>query len=224
MTEAVKPDLSFTFNEATRGAYMNVFTPQSFKKKGKEVGDPKYGVTLMMEPGYAGLKALQAKLLEAARSKWPTRDMKELKFPVTTGDRAADKAKAKGKDREFMRGHLILTARSKYPPTLAVLENGKIITLESDALKAKYKSKFYSGCFVAASVNLVPYEGEEAEDEDGNPITKDGVTAYIQSLLWVKDGARLGGSRDQSEVFKSYMGTTTAENPLAGDLDDEIPF
>jgi len=215
-----KADLSFTFNEATRGAYMNVFNAQPFKKNGKEVGDPKYGVTLMMEPGYAGLAALKAKLTEAAKSKWPTRDMKELKFPLTTGDRAADKAKAKGKDREFMRGHLVLTARSKYPPTLAVLENGKIITLESDALKAKYKSKFYSGCFVAASVNLVPYVGEE----DDNGVSKDGVTAYIQSLLWVKDGERLGGTRDQAEVFKSYMGTTTEENPLAGDLDDEIPF
>lgn len=208
-----KADLSFTFNEAIRGAYMNVFDPKPFKKNGKEVGDPKYGLTLMMEPIYAGLPALKAKLAEAAKSKWPTRAMSELTFPLTTGDKAADKAKVKGKNRDFMRGHVVLTARSKYPPILSVLENGKIITLESDALKAKYKSKFYSGCFVAASVNLVPYEGDDGED---------GVTAYLQSVLWVKDGERLGG-RDQAEVFKSYMGTTTSDNPLADD-DEEIPF
>lgn len=220
MTEVAKADLSFTFNEAVRGAYINVFDAKAFKKNGKDVGDPKFGVTFIMDPSYAGLAALKAKLTEAAKSKWPSRPVSELKFPLTSGDRAADKAKAKDKDREFMRGHLVLTARSKFPPILSVLENGRIITLDSDALKAKYKSKFYSGCYVAASVNLVPYEGEEKDDGT----TADGVTAYLQSLLWVKDGERLGGTRDQTEVFKSYMGTTTSENPLADDLGDEIPF
>lgn len=211
MTEVAKTDMSFTFNEPVRGVYLNVFDPKPFKKNGKEVGDPKFGGTLMMEPDYTGLPGLKAKIAEAARSKWPTRALSELKFPLSSGDKAAERAKAKGKNRDFMKGLIVLTARSKYPPTLSVLEGGKIITLESDALKAKYKSKFYSGCFIAASVNFVPYEADDGDD---------GVTAYLQSLLWVKDGERIGG-RDQAEVFKSYMGTTTDEDPLA---DDEIPF
>jgi len=216
MTEATKTDLSFTFNVPVRGVYLNVFDAKPFKKNGKEVGDPKFGITLMMPTDYGELPGLKAKIAEAARSKWPTRNLSELKFPLGTGDKAAEKAKAKGKNRDFMKGLLVLTARSKFPPTLSVLEGGKIITLESDALKAKYKSKFYSGCFVAASVNFVPYE---ADGDD-----PDGVTAYVQSLLWVKDGERIGG-RDQAEVFKSYMGTTTDEDPLGGDnLDDDIPF
>lgn len=211
MTEATKADLSFTFNEPVRGAYMNIFDAKAFKKNGKEVGDPKFGLTLMMEPDYSALPALKAKIAEAAKSKWPSRPMSELKFPLSSGDKAAERAIAKGKNRDFMKGKIVLTARSKYAPTLAVLEGGRIITLESDALKAKYKSKFYSGSFVAASVNFVPYEADDGDD---------GVTAYLQSLLWVKDGERIGG-RDQAEVFKAYQGTTTAENPLA---DDEIPF
>ncbi len=209
--EATKTDMSFTFSEAVRGVYLNVFDPKPFKKNGKEVGEPKFGVTLMMPSDYSLLPGLKAKIAEAARSKWPTRALSELKFPLGTGDKAAERAKLKGKNRDFMKGLLVLTARSKYPPTLSVLEGGKIITLESDVLKAKYKSKFYSGCMVGASVNFVPYDADDGDD---------GVTAYVQSLLWVKDGERIGG-RDQAEVFKSYMGTTTSENPLG---DDEIPF
>lgn len=211
MTEATKTDMSFTFNVPVRGVYLNVFDPKPFKKNGKEVGEPKFSITLMIPPDYSDLPGLKGKIAEAARSKWSTRALSELKFPLGSGDKAAEKAKARGKNRDFMKGLLVLTARSKYPPTLSVLEGGKIITLESDALKAKYKSKFYSGCFVAASVNFVPYDADDGDD---------GVTAYIQSLLWVKDGERIGG-RDQDEVFKSYMGTTTAEDPLG---DDDIPF
>lgn len=217
MTDQVKQDMSFMFNVPVRGVYLNVFEAKAFKKNGKEVGEAKFGVTLMMEPDHPELKGLKAKMGEAAKAKWPSRPLSELKFPLSSGDKAAEKAKAKGKNRDFMKGLLVLTARSKFPPVLSVLENGKIITLESDMAKAKYKAKFYSGCVVAASVNFVAYDSDDGDD---------GVTAYIQSLLWVKDGERIGG-RDQAEVFKSYQGTTTAEDPLAEDAgvaDDEIPY
>lgn len=211
-TDTAKADMSYTFNEAVRGVYMSIFEPKTFQKNGKSVGDPKFSLLLLIPKESGEINGLKSKMAEAAKAKWPTRAMSELKFPISTGEKVAEKAKVKGKNRDFALGHLVLSTRSKFPPTISVLENGKIITLDSDALKAKYKGKFYSGSFVAVSVNFVAYEGDMGED---------GITAYIQSVLWVKDGERIGGGRDQSEVFKQYMGSTTDEDPLN---DDEIPF
>lgn len=206
-----KQDLSYTFREPVRAFFLTVFEPKPFMKDGKSKGEPKFSVRLGIPNESSEVEAMKAKMAEAARAKWPSRPLAELKFPITFGEKAAEKSAAKKKDGKFYLGNVVLTARSKYPPVLSVLEGGKIVTLDSDGLKAKYKNKFYNGCYVAASVNFVAYEGEMGAD---------GVTAYIQSVLWVKDGERIGG-RDQAEVFKSYMGTTTDEDPMG---DDEIPF
>lgn len=202
---------SYTFTVPTRGLFLNVFEPKAFMKGGKPKGDPKYSALLLIpetSPDLAGVKAAMA---EAARSKWASRALNELKFPITSGAKMTEKAVAKSKDGSFYAGTVALKTSSKFPPVLSVLQEGRIITLENDALKAQWKSKFYSGCQVAASVNFVPYEGDEGDD---------GVTAYIQSLLWVADGERIGQA-DQTEVFKNYVGQKTNVDPLG---DDEIPF
>ena len=204
-------DNSYTFQSAVRAAFLTVFDPKAFMKNGKPTGELKYSATLLIPETSPELASLKAAMAEAARSKWATRSLGELKFPLTSGAKMAEKAAAKGKDGSFFSGNVVLKTSSKFPPVLSILQNGRIITLDSDALKAQWKSKFYNGCMVAVSVNFVPYDGQGDAD---------GVTAYIQSVLWVGDGERIGG-KDQAEVFKSYVGSVTNEDPIG---DDEIPF
>lgn len=186
-------------------------------KAGKASGDPKYSVNLEFQPDSADLAALKAEAVKVARAKWPGVDVKTLKFPFTSGSALADKAKDKGKDREFSRGLAVLTARSKYQPRLSTVKGGIPVDIDGDD-KSLVKKLFYSGCQVLAQVNFQAYD---AVNDDG----KDGVTAYINMVLSLNKGTRLTGGASAAEVFKGYIGTTTDEDPIGSeDPADEIPF
>lgn len=186
-------------------------------KAGKASGEPKFSVNLEFDADSADLTALKAEAVKVAKAKWPGVDLKTLKFPFTSGTQLADKAQAKGKDREFSRDKAVLTARSKFQPRLSVVKGGAAVDIDGDD-KALVKKLFYSGCQVLAQVNFQAYD---AVNDDG----KDGVTAYINMVLSLNKGTRLTGGQSAAEVFKGYIGTATDEDPTAGDgLDDEIPF
>jgi len=209
-----------TAPKGIRVPYLNVITPRQFKNK----GDPKFDATFIFPKDSPEVPLIRQRMAAAAKAKWPSRALTELKFPMEAGEKKIEKAGAKevdtaakegrapkARDLPFFKDHFVLVARSKYPPALSVLENGRIISLESDLLKAQYKAKFYNGCYVSAEINFVAYISDMGAD---------GVTAYLQSILWVRDGERIGG-RDQAEVFKDYAGSVTSEDPIG---DDEIPF
>lgn len=219
MSEAPKIDGRYTLTAPVRMPFQNLITPTPVGRKGKAKGDPKYSGTFLLEPDSADLKALKAKAAEVARARWPGRDLKELKFPFTNGDKRAEKAKNAGKDGSFFNGKVVLDARSKYEPRLAILAGKAVRDLEGAQRTVEGKAKFYNGCFVVPQVNFVAYEGQ-AEDGIGNP---DGVTAYLDAVLWVKDGARIGGA-SAAEVFKAFAGTVSGESATEGAEDDEILF
>lgn len=202
-------------------AHPALFEPKQFKKNGKPTGEPKYSGTFVLPADSEDLKAMKTLAAKVARAKWPTRNFADLKFPFASGDKLADQRKAKsGKDDgEYQRGKVVVQSRSKFAPRLAVIENGKIVDLDDDALKAKYKGKFFFGAEVLAEFNFVAYEG------GANP---DGVTAYMNLVLATGKGTRIAGGSAASEVFKGYMGSASAEDPTGGgssvELDDEIPF
>lgn len=185
---------------------------------GKPSGEPKYSVNIEFDPEHADLKAMKAKAVAVARAKWPGVDLSTLRFPFTDGSKLADKAKAKGKDREFSRGKAVLTARSKYQPRMSVIKNGAVVDLEGDAIAANGKM-FYSGSDVLAQVTFQAYDGV---GEDGKP----GVNAFIDMVLTLNRGKRLTGGASAAEVFKDYAGMVSDEDPTGGAalLDDEIPF
>lgn len=186
-------------------------------KAGKASGDPKFSVNLEFDADSADLAAMKAEAVKVARAKWPGVDVKTLKFPFTSGTVLADKAKDKGKDREFSRGKAVLTARSKYQPRLSTVKGGSAVDIDGDD-KALVKKLFYSGCQVLAQVNFQAYD---AVNDDG----KDGVTAYINMVMSLNKGTRLTGGASAAEVFKGYIGTSSAEDPTGGELmDDEIAF
>lgn len=222
-----------SLNEPTMLTFPNLMEAKAVMKNGKPTGEPKFSSNFEFEPTAADLSALKAKALEVAKAKWPGRQfgkeaakvddngnakMPTFMFPFSSGTELADKAKGKGKDREFSRGKAVLTARSKYEPRLSVIEGGKLVEKEGDARKAAARM-FYSGCLCLAQFNFVAYDGVGQ-----NP---DGVTAYLNMVCSLNKGDRLTGGASAAEVFKGYVGTTSAEDPTQGmqsALDDEIGF
>jgi hypothetical protein len=202
--------------------------PRAFGPKGKERGEPKFSAGFGLKIGNGPddpdgqlLRDLKSKAAAVARAKWPGVDFKTLAFPWELGDRRADDAKAKGKDQEFERGLVILTARSKFRPRLAGLENGKLVDYDNDdATVARIKPKFYFGTDCFAQVNLVAYD---PVGSNGKP----GVAAYLNQLVTLNRGKKLAGGQSAAETFKEYAGSVSDYDPTGGDnsgIDDDIPF
>lgn len=218
MSNDVKANGFYRFVEPTRAVFLHAVKP--YVSKDTTIA-PSYNATMLIVPGskdYLGLRAIMG---EVASAKWPGRDLSTIQFPVQLGEEKAEEAVAKKRDGSIFLGHLVFNAHTSvdYPPRLGVLENGKLIQLDTEILKAQYGSKFYHGCYIAPQVNLVAWDqkGKNAPDR---------VTAYLQMVLWIKDGTRIGGA-DMAEVFKDYMGQFTPEvdpRGMTGQRSKEVPF
>jgi hypothetical protein len=222
----------FNFTAPVFLDFPSLLEPKKFKDRaGKETGEAKYSAGLRFLPTHPDFQALKTMMAQIAKAEWPVRPLTELAWPHESGDKKADKRKMENAniqakidagtpglkllpDAEFMRGHVILTARSKYQPRLAIFRNNVPVDLEDAAIKANI-SQFYFGVEVLAQVKLQAYRGVGQ-----NP---DGVCAYLNMVLSLNRGPKIGGGAKASaaDVFKGYAGSVTQENPLA---DDEIPF
>lgn len=210
--------VEFMFTQPVRAVFIDAITPRTFDKNSK-TDKPKFGGTFVFPADSPDVANLKAAMMAAAKQKWPSRDLKELKFPLTTGakkieteKKMAAKKNAEPRSQAFFEGNtLVITARSDFEPGLAKLVNGKVIEI-SGPTRAACKD-FYNGCYVIPVFAFVPYDAKKADDPDG-------VTAYLQSLLWVKDGERIGGGSVVSK-FAAYAGTVTDQSPGS---DDEISF
>lgn len=119
----------------------------------------------------------------------------------------------------------ILSASSQYDVELARLDGGKIVDIgeEAHARAQAGKNFFYPGAYV---VPAVAFKGFRRKSLDA----KDGCTAYLQNVLYIRKGERIAGSGgpNNNEVFGSYAGYSdfdpTANAPSNGDLDDEVAF
>jgi hypothetical protein len=216
MSEATKEEGRIKLTKPERLTFPNLDEPRAVKRNGKDTGKPKFSINIEFLPDSPDLAAFKAKAVAVAKAKWPGVDLKTLKFPFTNGDTLADKAKAKGKDREFSRGRVVFTARTEYQPTLSIVKGGEVIDVNGED-KSAVKKLFYSGCAVLAEVSFSAYD---AVNEDGKP----GVNAYVNKVLSFNKGAKLTGGPSSAETFKDYIGSASDEDPTDGDLDDEIPF
>lgn len=106
----------------------------------------------------------------------------------------------------------ILTASSQFDVSLAKLEGGKIMDIadEEHARATAGKDQFYPGAYV---VPAVAFKGFRRKTLDA----KDGCTAYLQNVLFVRKGERLAGSGGaaNSDVFGGFSGYSDID-PLAG--------
>lgn len=209
-----KIDGRYTFTQKVRMPFQNLAEAKAVGKKGKAKGDPKFSGTFVFEPESADYQAVRALAAKVAHARWPGRNLNELKFCFTTGEKkierekkAAEKEGRNARTQDFFVGKIVLDARSKYQPACAAVVDGKIVQLEGKEIAAR----FYNGCYVVPKINLTAYEGQE-DDGRGNP---DGVNAYLDAVLFVQDGPKIGGT-NAAEIFKSYAGQVTDADPTGG--------
>src|ERR1700721_591390 len=204
-------DSRYSLTALVQMTFPALFQPRKFKgPNGKETGEEKYSANFLFDPKHPDLKPLKELAAKVAKAKWPGRDWKAnpIKFAFADGTKLAEKRCAQGKkDDGTTVGKVVLSARSKFPPALSGIENGKITDYEGDA-KERAKNKFYSGVLVLATFNFVAYDGVGA-----NP---DGVTAYLDMVFTRKRGERIGSARSAAEAFKGYAGSITDEDPTGG--------
>ncbi|MDE2233580.1 MAG: DUF2815 family protein [Patescibacteria group bacterium] len=205
----------YVFQERARAPFLTAVTPQKVNNK----GEPKFAATILLTPGSSDEKGIKAALLAVAKEAFPGRDFTTLKFPIESGDAAANRSAAKGKDGSFFRGHTVLKASSneENPPVLSVLEGKNIRELLGAQREAEGRKLFYNGCYVLLAVYFSAYKS----GSEGGVGEYSGVKAYLNQVLWVADGPRIGGA-SSAEIFKGYAGSITAEDPYAGA--DDTPF
>lgn len=233
-----KTDGLFTLTTPVILSHPHLFEAKPFMRKGKPAGEPKFGGSLVFDLENPDVKAIKQLAVKLAGAKWPGRDVVSeskgkvvtdeqgkqtrlaptFKFPWTLGDtlvaKRAAKLKADGKEADdkadFQAGKLVIKTASKYAPRCAVLLNGKPTDLTPETVKA-YVSQFYFGVKVLAQLNLVAYDkvGETGID---------GITVYLNMVLSLNKGEKLSAGASATEVFKDYVGTTTDEDPTAGEV------
>lgn len=218
---------TYALAEAGILTFSNLFEARIVGPKGSTSGTPKYDATIAIDPEGKDAEAIKALCVAAAKAKWPNRDIGadfksgELNMPFAAGDKLADRAKKKAehkgvkRDQEFHRGKLVITARSKHEPKLAEIAGGRLVELEG-LQRTAAKSKFYSGVFVGAEFAFVAYDGVGDDN-------KDGVTAYLNSVVTLNKGERvMGGGRDLAEVYTGFIGIESNESALEGQPDVDL--
>lgn len=141
-------------------------------------GSYKYSVRLLFPKG-ADLSALKKIAAEAAASKWGDKIPKDLHSPFR--DQGTKDIKG------YEPGAIFITARSKNKPGLINSKGQDIISPDD----------LYPGCYVMAEVAAGTY------DTDGNR----GVTFYLNHVMKVKDGERMGGDGFSSpqSAFSQFL-------------------
>lgn len=124
--------------------------------------------------------------------------------------KAREKAESKA---ELYRGFAgILKASSQFDVALAQLKNGKIadIPAEEHARAQAGKDLFYPGSFQVVNIGIKAYRRKQV---DG----KDGVTAYLNNVLFVRNGEKLfsSGGASSSQVFGGFASAYSEVDPTA---------
>lgn len=225
MAQEVKERIKFDSHEPWTGTFLNLDKPRTITQSPREV--PKFSGNFEIDKGSSEEKRVRAAIVEAARQKWPNMDVGtairegRLNVPIADGDKLADKAKQKSEDtgkqrlREWSRGKVVLTARSKdeYPPAVTLRENGQTVECETLDAVSRAKGKFlYTGVQVLFGVCLVAYD---AVGNDGKP----GVAAYLEAVESLGFGTKLIAAKARTDRFKGYVGLEKDEDPTGSGQD-----
>lgn len=213
-------------------AYPALITPRAFGPKNKPKGDPKYSATFALEDDHPDLDPIKALLSQAAKALLPGARLSDFSFPIQSGDKMIENyvasAQRAGKTQteiaalhekfSWAKGKVLIKASSKYRPQLAVVNGQQIVDLDDNTI-AVNKDKFYFGVQCLPEFNFVAGVRTQA---DG----KDYVTAYLNGVVSLNKGERIGGGGGLAERFSGYIGSATNFDPAgftAGE-DEEIPF
>lgn len=198
--------------------------------------EPKYnGVWGVSEEDYKELVKIQVTAIKGELGKFgspddyhlccmsgevaASRELKkaELKAELEASQGKHDEA-LKTRERAEARAELykqfagILKAASQFDVELSVLKDGKIVDVpkEEHARAQAGRDHFYPGSHQVVSVAVKPYRRKQL---DG----KDGATAYLNNVLFVRNDAKLagGGAPSSSQVFGGFASTYSDVDPTA---------
>ena len=181
-------------------------------------GDPKrkprYETSFLLKPGSADLARIEQEVFSLAREKLGR--VEGISLPLARGDRLADEAKAKGKDREFLRGYVRLSCHAPVtklngeplmPPRLKVIVDRQIVDRTDDRPLAQ--TALYSGVLAIGTLSFSAFEGMGG-----------GVSCYVNEVLSLNRGDRIqtGVSDEEkyAEVMTKHVGHVSAVDPTAG--------
>lgn len=189
--------------------------------KGK--GEKKFGAEFVLPADHADLAPMKEIAKSVARAEWGDGvDLSTIEWPFKNGDKASEKRIANGKAGDLYAGKVIMRPRSKFAVELVWVENGKVITAQSDSTLAKQVvgQRFYKGVLALGSFKFVAMDKPNA-DEGGKPRQ---VVCYLNKVFSTGSGDRVGG-RSAEDAFKGYIGRAKAEDPTKGKVaDDDISF
>lgn len=215
MTEVTQNALVLT--EECRFLFPNLFEKKRVKRNGKEVGEPKFSLCMLLVPGTE--KKLQAAALAVAKAKWPSRDViasiksGDIRWPFIPGARVKASLEKKATDagREFKGDYYDNVIVLKSDTTFDV---GVIGPNKQDIVNPK---DVYSGCYGYVELKASAYDGV-----DGG---KDGLKFYLNNVMKSRDGEKIAG-RTVADAFAGVQAQETGDDLSApgGDFDDEISF
>ncbi len=228
-----------------RMSFPNVVEPKAFKK-GNVTGQPNYNTSLFGEPDLLRkFKRVNEKgdalvdcflvdvAMEMVKKTWASDtdtpeklnvfiqalNMNKM-WPFADGTKAADDPKAQGKS-EFLRGQKIIRCGSteKIPPALHVREkkDGKVVTtllnrgVPSDMARAK--ALFVGGNYAYAELSCTAGDTPQKH-----------VKFYLNSLVFVKQGERLGQAQSLIGKFDGIEGGIDDQHDPTAGMSDDIPF
>jgi hypothetical protein len=154
----------------------------------------KFEITIAMDKN-SDFTELKRVIKETAVETWGTFDPKIHQNPLKIA--AADKVEK----YPVLKDKVILTAKTKYAPAILNLAKEEITSRE----------EFYSGCVVRVSLtpNAWEYKGRK------------GVGFYLQNILKVADGERLGGSGVKGSEFGDMFEEGSSADSAETDFDFE---
>lgn len=139
-------------------------------------------------------------------------------WPFREGDKMADALKAKNKDGEFLRGKVVIAAKSyeNVKPILsyydATAKATKQLSRISDVDMAKAKEMFNGGNYAGAELSM------RASCVGGVHY----ISFYINAVRFLAEGEKFGG-KGMMDRFDGVYGGEAAHDPTAG-MNEEIPF
>jgi len=195
--------------------WVNVVAPRPAGAKNQERFQAAFLLT-KDHPDFAPMTAMMAKVV---KDKFGKTD--GYGFPLQRGDKVADDAAAKGRDREWARGKEILEAHSNVrkrgvngapgellnPPRLVVLRDNKYVRYQ-DEERALAKPAFYSGVMAIGTFGFVAYEGFGG-----------GVSCYLNEILSLGVGEKINTGVDDEAKYGAptqYIGKASSVDPTAG--------
>ena len=196
--------------------WVSVVTPRPAGPKNQE----RYQSAFLLTKDHVDFAPMTALMAKVVKEKFGKTE--GYGFPMQRGDKVADEAAAKNRDREWARGKEILEAHSNVrkragkdgtpgdllsPPRLVVLKSEQYVRF-TDEERSLAKPFFYSGVMAVGTFGFVAYDGFGG-----------GCSCYLNEILSLGVGEKINTGIDDETKYGAptqYIGHVSSKDPTAG--------